>query len=333
MSKLKSDRRFLALMASIAVIAAVAIAVSFAPVEAGTVYGQTGIEVSPAPQQQQPTDTPTPEPPTATPEPTNTPEPTWTPAPTWTPVPTNTPHPTNTPPPTFTPVPVEQRVAPGGAIFINCGPGEPCIDLHSTHTNITVDEHAVLSFTIVNSLAKPNMLSRLILELPSGWSMDGEGFADKCSGLCSANYTIATGEQEFIEVTAYPNHVGKFRLAGRIEWVYEGTDQTLHLSRDVPITVNSGSGGDSRTVPLPTSPPRQAPIQQAPPPQQQFQGQQPQGGQVPPPPSPGGGDCFPSPADSPTALDPTLLVVAGLILPGIAAKFGLRFRRKNRGND
>ena len=43
--------------------------------------------------------------------------------------------------------------------------------------------------------------------------MDGEGFADKCSGLCSANYTIATGEQEFIEVTAYPNHTGKFRLA------------------------------------------------------------------------------------------------------------------------
>ena len=162
-----------------------------------SVYAQDPTE-TPTPA---PTDTPpptnTPQPTaTATPFPTNTPEPTWTPAPTNTPLPTNSPVPTNTPPPTFTPVPVEQRVAPGGAIFINCGPGEPCIDLHSSHTDISVDELAVLSFSIVNSLGKPAMLSRLILELPSGWSMDGEGFADKCSGLCSANYSIPTGEQE-----------------------------------------------------------------------------------------------------------------------------------------
>ena len=198
-------------------------------------------------------------------------------------------------------MPVEQRTAPGGAIFINCGPGEPCIDLHSSHTDITVDEQAVLSFTIVNSLAKPNMLSRLILELPSGWSMDGEGFADKCSGLCSANYTIATGEQEFIEVTAYPNHTGKFRLAGRVEWVYEGTDQTRHLSRDVPITVSTGTGGnDSRVEPLPASPPQPAQPQAAPPvqrPAQQQQAPVQQQQQAPAQPTPevgvtGGVGCF-----------------------------------------
>ena len=259
----------LAMLAVMAIAAAgIVMALATTPYSAGTAYAQDPTdtpEPTATPVVIVVTATPAPAVPTATPVPTLTPEPTWTPAPTWTPEPTNTPLPTNspvptnTPPPTFTPVPVEQRVAPGGAIFINCGPGEPCIDLHSTHTNITVDEHAQLSFSIVNSLAKPNMISRLILELPSGWSMDGEGFADKCSGLCSANYTIATGEQEFIEVTAYPNHAGKFRLAGRIEWVYEGTQETLHLSRDVQITVNSGPGGnDSRVEPLPTAPPQAA---------------------------------------------------------------------------
>lgn len=254
-----------------AIVAMIALAAMTGSGNTATVYAQEPTDV-PAPAPAVPaatptpvvvvvTPTPAPAAPTPTPEPTLTPEPTWTPAPTWTPVPTNTPEPTNspvptnTPPPTFTPVPVQQRTAPGGAIFINCGPGEPCIDLHSSHTDITVDEQAVLSFSIVNSLAKPNMLSRLILELPSGWSMDGEGFADKCSGLCSANYTIATGEQEFIEVTAYPNHAGRFRLAGRIEWVYEGTDQTLHMTRDVPITVTAGSvGNQNRVAPLPASP-------------------------------------------------------------------------------
>ena len=294
----------LTMLAVIAVIAAgIAVAVAAMPPGAGTAYAQDPTNTP------EPTPTPvvvvvtaTPEPATATPLPTLTPQPTWTPEPTWTPVPTNTPLPTNspvptnTPPPTFTPVPVEQRTAPGGAIFINCGPGEPCIDLHSSHTDITVDEQAVLSFTIVNSLAKPNMLSRLILELPSGWSMDGEGFADKCSGLCSANYTIATGEQEFIEVTAYPNHTGKFRLAGRVEWVYAGTDQTLHLSRDVPITVTAGRGGnDSRVEPLPTSPPQQAQPQAAPPAQQPAQPQQPVQQppvqQQPPQPPPRNGVC------------------------------------------
>ena len=360
--KFKNITAHLPMLSIIAAIAAIIVLTGGALLVGPDIaQAQTGIEVNPQ-TQAQPTPTPepptptpvvivvtaTPEPSTPTPFPTNTLEPTWTPAPTWTPVPTNTPLPTNspvttnTPPPTFTPVPVEQRTAPGGAIFINCGPGEPCIDLHSTHTNITVDEQAVLSLTIVNSLAKPNMLSRLILELPSGWSMDGEGFADKCSGLCSANYTIPTGEQEFIEVTAYPNHTGKFRLAGRIEWVYEGTDQTLHLSRDVPITVMAGpQGNDSRVQPLPASPQQQAAVQVA-----QLQGQQTQGQQQQPAPPPqptpevgvtGGIGCF-APAVAygsdgeimvvKQPLDFAAILFAGLMagIVGVVA-FRRRFRR------
>lgn len=334
--------RTLTILIAIAALSAVSVII----LGGGTVYGQ---ETTPMPAltgtpTPTPTDTPEPSPTpvvivvTATPEPaTATPEPTWTPAPTWTPVPTNTPAPTNTPPPTFTPVPVEQRVAPGGAIFINCGPNEPCIDLHSSHTNISVDEKAVLSFSIVNSLGKPNTLSRLILELPSGWSMDGEGFADKCSGLCSANYTIPTGEQEFIEVTAYPNHAGKFRLAGRVEWAYEGAGEILHLSRDVQITVNPGAGGnESRVEPLPASPsqpPTAIPVAvaatTAPAAVPQQPTAVPQTGATPEVGITGGVGCFAPPPDAPAAFDPSLLLVAGLLLPtGLAARLGYRLRRR-----
>ncbi len=339
---------------SLAVLVAVA-AVFLWHSDAGTALAQDGTPAAIPDTPVPPTPTPTPEPtatlvPTATPEPTNTPEPTWTPVPTWTPEPTNTPHPTNTPlptntpPPTFTPVPVNPQVAPGGTIFINCGPGEPCIDLHTSHTNISVDERALLSFSIVNSLGKPAMLTRLILELPSGWSMDGEGFADKCSGLCSANYNVATGEQRFIEVTAYPNHTGSFRLEGRIEWNYAGTSEILHLARDVQIKVNPGSGGnESRVEPLPTAaPPQAAPPQAAPPAPAATQPQAPPPAATQPqapPPAPtqqerptngvGGGICNVNASQGPTAFDPSLLLVAGLLMPaGLAARLGYRLRRR-----
>ncbi len=294
----------------------------------------------------EPTATPVPPTPSPTPTPTITPEPTWTPGPTWTPEPTNTPLPTNspvptptplptnTPAPTSTPVPVVPQEAPGGAIFINCGPGEPCIDLHSSHTDISVDERAVLSFSIVNSLGKPDMLTRLILDLPSGWSMDGEGFADKCSGLCSANYNVATGEQRFIEVTAYPNHSGTFRLEGRMEWTYAGTSEILHLTRDVQIKVKAGAiGNANRVEPLPTSPPQPVvAVAIAPPPPPAPTAVAPPAPAAPATPEvgvTGGVGCF-TPSPNATAIDPSLLLVAGLILPGLAAKLGLRARQRRK---
>ena len=141
-------------------------------------------------------------------------------------------------------------------MFINCGRGEPCIDLHSSHTDITVDDTALLSFSLSNGLAKPRMLARLTLELPSGWSMDGEGFANKCSGLCTANHEIATGDQQYIEVTAYPNHTGVFRLEGRVEFVYDGETESQFVTQDVRVNVTRRQRRQRESGPnlLPTSP-------------------------------------------------------------------------------
>ena len=302
---------------------------------------------SPAPE---PTPTPTLAPvPTSTPLPTNTPPPTHTPAPTWTPVPTWTPEPTATPPPTATPVPtntpvpVRQQTVPGGAVFINCGRGEPCVDLHSSHTQITVDETAQLSFSLSNALSKPSMIARLTLELPSGWSMDGEGFANKCSGICTATHEIATGDQRYIEVTAYPNHAGTFRLEGRVEFVYAGEDDSNLVTQDVRIIVNPGAGGNqNRVQPLPASPaqpaapaaptlqpaavaPAQPAATAAPQPTAApvviVVTQAPAAGSEQPPEVGVSAGCFAPPPNRPGVVDPSLLLIGGLLLPvGLYAK-------------
>ena len=287
-----------------------------------------------------PTLTPTP---TPTPPPTPTPDPTWTPVPTWTPPPSPTPPPTGTPVPTETPVPVQRHIAPGGTVFINCGRGEPCINLHSSHTEISVDGTAQLQFTLSNSISKPPMTAYLTLQLPSGWSMDGEGFADKCSGLCTDTQEIANGDQHHVEITAYPNHTGTFRLEGRVEFVYAGEQISNLVTQDVRIKVNPGANGnEDREQPLPTSPPQPTaaaaappvvPTQAAavpaapvvptsPPPAQPT----PQVIVVQPPPSPG---CLATSPESAGVVEPSLLLLLGLLVPvGLGAK--LRNRIGNR---
>ena len=198
------------------VVGAIALASATTPGATNTVSAQEATEM-PQPTSTlgpQPTDTPQP---TATPAPTSTPEPlaTDTPQPTYTPAPTYTPLPTQPLQPTYTPLPTavpQQPAQPysGTTPFINCGPGEPCIDLHSSHTSISVDDKAQLSLSVTNALNKPNMTVRLLLEIPSGWEVDGEGFAERCSGVCNAVYDVYTAQQELIQITAYPNQTGFF---------------------------------------------------------------------------------------------------------------------------
>ena len=354
MSNLKRPRWIVLPLVAVAIVS-LAVVLAVAAEVPGSASAQTGVEVSPQPQQPP---TPTPVPPTDTPEPTPTPVvivvtatpalPTSTPFPTYTPQPTYTPLPTHTLQPTYTPLPTpvpQQPANPysGTTPFINCGPGEPCIDLHSSHTSITVNDKAQLSLSVVNALNKPNMTVRLILEVPSGWEVDGEGFAQRCSGICNEVYDVYTAQQELIQITAYPNHTGTFRIAGRIEWRYSGDANLYHITRDVQVRVLPGpNGNEQRSQPIPAfqvqpyvpagAPPGTVPNPPPPANQQQDQVQQP-----PPPPQPESGvtgtaGCLAPAPDAPMVLDPTLLVVAGLILPGIAARLGFKARRKREKN-
>ena len=222
------------------VVGIIALASATTPRATNTVFAQDPTE-TPAP-----TSTPVPTP-TRTPEPlaTDTPQPTYTPAPTYTPLPTEPLQPTYTPLPTAVPQQPAQPYS-GTTPFINCGPGEPCIDLHSSHTSISVDDKAQLSLSVTNALNKPNMTVRLLLEIPSGWEVDGEGFAERCSGVCNAVYDVYTAQQELIQITAYPNQTGSSRIAGRIEWRYAGEDNLYHITRDVNVRITAGANGNQQ---------------------------------------------------------------------------------------
>ena len=320
------------------VVGIIVIASETTPGATNTVSAQDPTE-TPAPTstpEPQPTDTPQP---TATPQPlaTDTPQPTYTPAPTYTPLPTEPPQPTYTPLPTAVPQQPAQPYS-GTTPFINCGPGEPCIDLHSSHTSISVDDKAQLSLSVTNALNKPNMTVRLLLEIPSGWEVDGEGFAERCSGVCNAVYDVYTAQQELIQITAYPNHTGSSRIAGRIEWRYAGEDSLYHITRDVPIRVTAGvSGNQQRQQPIPAFQQQPYVPQGAPAPAlsaaQQQAGQQQAAPAQQQNTDPGGAaSCSLAPA--PNGVDPSLLLVAGLIVPGIAVRFRWRpGRARNRVDD
>ena len=211
--------------------------------------------------------------------------------------------------------------------------------MHSSHTQITVDETAQLSFSLSNALAKPKMIARLTLDLPSGWSMDGEGFANKCSGICTANHEVPTGDQRYIEVSAYPNHTGTFLLEGRVEFTYEGKAQSYFVKQDVHITVTPAQPTAALPAPqptpavivaTPTPPAAPAVAQPTPTPIVIVVTQAPAGsggGQSPE--VEGGSGCSAPPPDAPGAVDPSLLL-AGLLLPaGILARLGISRRRAN----
>lgn len=198
-----------------------------------------------------------------------------------------------------------------------------------------MDEIAQLSFSLSNGLGKPPMTARLTLDLPSGWSMDGEGFADKCSGICTASYIIATDDQRYIEISAYPNHTGTFLLKGRVEFTYDGEEQSHFVKQEVHITV---------TPPQPTTAPAAqqatptaivatpAPAAQQATPTAIVATPGPAGGGGPEPEAGGNGGCNAPPPDAPGVVEPSLLL-AGLLLPaGILVRLGISRRRNGRNS-
>ena len=184
------------------------------------------------------THTPTPVPPTITPTPTYTPSPTPEPPP-----PTNTPvqPPTNTPitPPTSAPVPptVSAPASPQGPV-INCGLGQPCVDIQGGRTEVNVGDEVRIAFSMLNSLAQPPMTVSMTLQAPSGWTIVGEGIADACTSQCSAVYQIGSGRQRAVTFTSRANEAGQFVFQGRLEWYFGSDIQRLYSeNKDIRVTV------------------------------------------------------------------------------------------------
>ena len=131
--------------------------------------------------------------------------------------------------------------------------GNPTVNLHATQTEVQLGEPVKLQLSVVNSIAKPEMTLKLILPVPSGWSMSGSGFAESCTGQCTATYTVPSGKQRSIDLEMQPNQPGSFTVEAKMEWWF-GDDVTT-LTGDYKDLVLNVVG-----PPTPTHPPTPTPF-------------------------------------------------------------------------
>ena len=152
------------------------------------------------------------------------------------------------PTPTPTPTPTPEPTLPPHV-------GQPTVNLHATQTEIKLGDPVMLQLSVVNSIAKPEMTLKLILQVPSGWSMSGSGFTESCTGQCTATYDVASGDQKSIELEMQPNQAGSFTVEAQMEWWFEDDTSTLNgKAVSLPLSV----------VPLATPIPTSAPQSPAP---------------------------------------------------------------------
>ena len=116
-----------------------------------------------------------------------------------------------------------------------------------------MDQPVQFTLSIVNRISQADMTVLLTLQVPSGWSIVGEGFADNCSSQCTARYPVQAGKQRHIEFTGRPNQAGHFRFVGYLDWFFAGAEsQVYEDTKTIPVTVK-GSSATSTPVPPSTS--------------------------------------------------------------------------------
>ena len=109
------------------------------------------------------------------------------------------------------------------------------------------------------------MTLKLILQVPSGWSISGTGFAGSCTGQCTAKYDVASGDQRSKDIEMEPNQAGSFTVESQMEWWF-GNDLSTLDGKEVslPLAVIDGGiargGGVPTAVGTPTSPPPAPPV-------------------------------------------------------------------------
>ena len=124
------------------------------------------------------------------------------------------------PTPTPTPTPMPEPTLPPHV-------GQPTVNLHATQTEVQLGDPVRLQLSVVNSIAQPEMTLKLIMQVPSGWSMSGSGFTESCTGQCTASYQAASGDQRSIEIDMQPNQAGSFTAEAQMEWWFNDDVSTL----------------------------------------------------------------------------------------------------------
>ena len=98
-----------------------------------------------------------------------------------------------------------------------------------------------ITLSMVNSF-RPPMTVRMILQVPSGWSIVGEGLADACSSQCNATYIIPTADQDSIVFTGRANEVGRHIFKGNLLWYFgEDTGNVAAIDKEIAVLVNQAT--------------------------------------------------------------------------------------------
>ena len=116
---------------------------------------------------------------------------------------------------------------------IPCEPKQPCAYLHTSHTKTAVNQPATISLTIYNPL-DDHITANLVAQVPSGWQVQRENFAERCSGICNLTYPVAARQQEFIEIFATPNNAGNYVFEANVKWEVVEPDNPDPMNTQTP---------------------------------------------------------------------------------------------------
>ena len=108
-------------------------------------------------------------------------------------------------------------------VRIDCKLDEPCAYLHATHTQAAIRDEVKINLALYNPMER-DIVAQLRLMVPSGWNVESNAFAERCSGVCNQSYKISPGKQDFIELFATPNNPGAFEFTGSVVWEIDSPD-------------------------------------------------------------------------------------------------------------
>ncbi|USZ69228.1 hypothetical protein NGM10_05670 [Halorussus salilacus] len=121
--------------------------------------------------------------------------------------------------------------------------------LRGEKTIVGPDERAILSFSGSNLISNDDVMHvQLIIETPSGVSVEGTGFADSGSGQYVRTIDLDPGGTKGMEIELSANEPGRFGITGHAVY-YLGEDKENATSRSVTIplqvlTEEQASDGD-----------------------------------------------------------------------------------------
>ncbi len=149
-------------------------------------------------------------------------------------------------------------------VQIECQPNKPCAYLHSSHIKTEIGKKATINLTMYNPLDQ-SIKARLIAEMPSGWELESESFAERCGAICTGTYEIAPNAQDFIEIYAVPNNLGDYSFEATVNWtmakggIGEGSEGiTLRLPVEVTLPATGSATPQqppATSTPIPTPTP------------------------------------------------------------------------------